>query len=141
MGYKTPHEYVLCGNASSTNPSDGVQYEFGSLSGSTISNTMDVCRMYIPKRGRITRVQIYILAFTVAGSAENVPMLLRVNDTTNYAIETKGLDAGKKTLFSKYDLNIPVIEGDFCCIRFTAPAWVTNPTSVFAACNIYIECD
>ena len=103
-----------------------------------IYTTDGQCRIYIPNRGVIRSAQVYILCTTIAGSAEDVAISLRLNATTDYAIETKGLDAGKKTLFSNYLLNIPVEQGDYFAIKMVCPIWVTNPSSIYIECVILV---
>jgi len=125
--------FSVMGGFNATSPTDSTTYYFGSLWGAAMGTTVDINRVYIPYKGTIKAVRVYILCNTIAGSSEDVAVSLRLNNTTEYAIQTKGLDSGKKNLYSNLNLNIAVAAGDYIEIKIVTPAWATNPTGVYGA--------
>jgi hypothetical protein len=96
-----------------------------------------VRRMYCPMAGTIKVVYFYWYAQT-AGSGDNISVYIRLNDTSDTLIATIGNTAASK-VFSKTDLSIAVVQGDYYEIKVVCPAWATNPADVFLSGVVYIE--
>jgi hypothetical protein len=94
-------------------------------------------RLYFPKKGRITAAIAHLLVTTV-GTAEDWSVYLRINNTTDYLIQTLAL-AQAFRLWAKYDFNIPVVAGDYCEIKEIQPTWATNPAVGTRAGVIYVS--
>jgi hypothetical protein len=63
-------------------------------------------------------------------------MYVRVNNLVDYAIATVG-SATNERIWEKWDLNIPVVEGDYFEIKGVQPLWATNPlTTIYGG---YVE--
>jgi hypothetical protein len=137
MGYKSPTCYSLNIMSSTTAPLDSTTYYFGAFNQGWTTST-PIRRIYIPRAGRITRVVLYMFALTTAGTAEDIVIVIRKNDTTDYTFSTVGL-ANASRFFSNYALDIPVIAGDYIELKVTTPAWVTNPDGVYTYGSLFIE--
>ena len=135
MGYSRPRIFVLNGSSSTSNPSDSSVYYFGSLV-IGLDVGADNSRIYMPFSGVIRRAIAHCTC--AAGSAEDVPMVIRKNNTTDYAIDTQTLAVAVR-LFSNYSLNIPVAQGDYVNFKISTPAWATNPTSIRFGWQLVIE--
>lgn len=116
-----------------TTPTDGAIYYTG-IQNSSIKGTY---RVWIPKAGVIRA--IYGHFAQVAGSAEDVILVLQLNGTDNYTItNTLKLNAADVP-FSKTDLAIVVAAGDSIELKWTCPVWVTNPTGVVISAMVWVE--
>ncbi len=128
--------YTLFGQSAPYNPADSVTEYFGNLNKADTMKTR-VGRIYVPKAGTIKAVEIYSYAAT-AGTAEDWPISIRLNDTTDTLIATVGV-ANSERRWSNVALAIAVAVGDFLQFKSVNPAWATNPASVFHAAMIYCE--
>jgi hypothetical protein len=127
--------------------SSGYAISFGSASiastdGTTLyymaanyASTSTVARVYIPKSGTITVVYFWMWLGS-NGSCTNEPMTcyVRLNSTTDYAIETVSTTDGGK-LFHNLNMNISVLQGDYISIKSVNPTWVTNPSGGMNGCT------
>lgn len=108
-------------------PVDAGTYYFGSVnrgSGTTAAQS----KMYIRRSGVIRVAEAYWWANGVAGSNEDVSVYVRLNDTTDYLIQTVGA-ATQERNFTNAAINITVASGDFVEIKMVCPTWATNPTN------------
>ncbi len=103
----------------------------------TAQTSPDTCRIYIPKTGTIKVAEINVFSTTV-GSNENVSLYIRLNNTTDTLIQTRGMGAAN-ALFSNTGLNISVSAGDYIEIKMVCPTWATNPAAFRFGGSIYIE--
>ena len=78
-------------------------------------------------------IQFYTNGTT--GTNENIEMYIRVNNTTDYLIETIGV-ATPKRRFNNNSMNIVLNAGDFYTVKFVCPTWATNPTSILGSGTI-----
>ena len=139
MGYKSPLPYTLSILSGSGSPADSADYFFG-FSTTFGAGTTALNRIYIPRTGLIRKCSVLTNAATTSGTGENIIMVIRVNDTTDYAFATVGV-AGQIRFFENLALSIPVSAGDFVSIKMTTPAWVTNPDGFRIAGSMLIECE
>ena len=116
---------------------DAVTYYFGALAGLVPSSSAALARLYIPKTGTIKVAYIMTRAVT-AGTAEDISMNIRVNNTTDTLIQTVGLAASVRVFFNT-GLNISVVQGDYIEIKMVCPTWVTNPATMAVGGVIYLE--
>ena len=141
MPYKSPKVYTL--NIRAIHLIDEIRistdYFFGNA-GLAWSTSANLAKIWIPKSGTIRAVQAWFYAMG-SGTAEDVIVVIRKNNTTDYAfLATLHLNAAS-VLGSSYTLNIPVAAGDYIEFKVTTPAWVTNPTAISTSGNVLIECD
>lgn len=122
-------------NTSSSPVSGGTNY-FGAYPKGMVT-TADISKVYIQKAGVIRKVVINSYSGT-AGTNENWSFYIRLNNTTDYLIETVGLATNERT-FNNNALNIPVVEGDYIEIKTGNPTWVTPPLTTATSGNIIVE--
>jgi hypothetical protein len=73
------------------------------------------------------------------GTSEAVTVYLRNNTTaTDYLCGTFTMDGGvNANTFANYSVSIPINTTDLWAIKILTPAWVTNPTGVYFAVQIF----
>jgi len=133
---QSPQGYAINLQALTSSPADTTPFYFGMLP-RAISTTAGTNKVYIRKAGTLKVAEIYTYAGT-AGTAENVSMYVRVNNSTDYLIKTVGA-ASKERIFSNTALSIPLAVGDYIEIKCIPPIWVTNPLTFICGGYIYIE--
>lgn len=111
------------------NPADASTYYFGhiGIAASTTANAQSHLRK-IPRTGFISAAMIIMYA-TTAGTAENISVYIRLNNTTDTLVATVGAAALVRS-FSNVALNIAVTVGDNIEIKIVNPTWATNPLVV-----------
>jgi hypothetical protein len=116
----------------STNPADSTTYYIGSITdlGAGTTNTAGR-RVNSMATGRITQVGISIFIGGTNGSSETSTFEL-VNNTTSTAttITSTAVHTGDSAVNYTLATPLAVSTGDELYIRWTTPAWATNPTSV-----------
>lgn len=132
-----PKSYSLPVTATFHNPLDSTTYYFGNKNAIAPETSGANSRVYILKTGMIRKGAIWAFTENANGTAEDIVMSIRINNTTDYAFATVGVVGSK--LFANYELNIPVAQGDYVTIKFVTPAWVTNPARVHYMGNLLIE--
>lgn len=124
--------YVL-GSGGVFNPADNLTYYVGSAQsmGAAPSTTAARRRIYVGSARRIVGVDIQVFT-TVTGSAENVTVSVRVNNTTDFLIGTMQWNPGANNyaVLNNQSLNISFNANDYWEIKIECPAWTTNPTGV-----------
>ncbi len=131
------HPYVL--TVTSLNGisfSDSQTIYIGSLVRDT-TTTSALRKIFIPKTGTIKAAYIFG-NFVTAGSNEAWVAAIRLNDTTDTTIQSVSVSSTSRT-WSNAALSIAVTAGDFIEIKFTNPAWGTNPDNGAFGGQIYIE--
>ena len=127
--------YALSVSCTIGSPADSTSYYFGAIYGQFINGTAGRNKAYVPKSGTITAAQIFING--TACSAEDVSVYVRVNNTTDYLIQTQAV--GAQTVFANVALSGAVSAGDYIEIKIVCPAWATNPTAWYIGGYVYIE--
>jgi hypothetical protein len=139
-GYNSwPYMYTLPIGTASGNPADSTSYYIGSIPNQPWAGAATLNRVYIPRAGWI-RAAAFNIQNTVNGTDEDVVCVIRLNNTTDYALATVQMNAAN-VLLANYALDIPVVAGDYILLKITTPAWVTNPTGCFIGGSILIECE
>jgi len=129
MGYKSPRIYCLTIQTGTHNFVDSTTYYFSSVAGvSSTGAIWDSHKQIIPLSGTIRAAQVHVISTGADGSNESWPMYIRVNDATDYLIQSV-----TQALYNRYwknsNLNIPINEGDFIALKTVCPAWATNPNT------------
>ena len=90
------------------------------------------------KSGTVLNVSVAV-SQSANGSSENVTVYLRNNTTaTDYLCGTFTMDGGvNANTFANYSVSIPINTTDLWAIKILTPAWVTNPTGVYFAVQIF----
>jgi hypothetical protein len=131
-----PQGYAINVQALTSSPADTTPFYFGTKP-AAITTTAGQNKIYIRKAGTLKVAEIYTYAGT-AGTAENVSMYVRVNNSTDYLIQTVGASANER-IFSNTALAIPLAVGDYVEIKCIPPIWATNPLTFICGGYIYIE--
>jgi len=132
----TGTRYALTITAAGTVPVDATDYYVGSQA-DVWATYPGPRRVYIPKSGTITAAYIAWYSVT-AGTNENVSVYVRLNNTTDYLVETVGVSNSYR-LFDNAALSIAVVAGDYIEIKMVCPTWSTNPSTVSLGGVVYIE--
>lgn len=132
----SPQGYAINVQALTSSPADTTPFYFGTLP-RAISTTAATNKIYIRKAGTLKIAEIYTYAGT-AGTAENVSMYVRVNNTTDYLIQTVGVGTNER-IFTNSALSIPLAIGDYIEIKCIPPIWATNPLTFICGGYVYIE--
>jgi hypothetical protein len=104
---------------------DATTYYFGA-SQVGFSTTETISRsIIIPHDGTITLGQ-FVTTTVAAGSSQDWSVYLRLNNTTDYLIETIQ-SGGNVEIWRNDGLSIAVSEGDALCWKMVTPTWTTNP--------------
>lgn len=133
--------YVLIGSANSVSgfsPADATTYFIGSLFTQDPSTSAGTRRIYIPKAGTITVVELFTRTTGAAGTTETSTISIRLNNTTDTTITTSFITSTTTNTFSNTGLAIAVAQGDYIEIKWTTPTWATNPTGWMIDARIYI---
>lgn len=116
---------------------DAATYYFGNKAAAAPATSQGQARVYVPKAGTIKAASIEGY-FSTAGSDEAVSVYIRKNATTDYLIQSVGLDASLG-LWQNGALNISMAAGDYFEIKVVCPTWVTNPANGRFSGSVYIE--
>ena len=113
------------------NPADSSTY-FLCMAQTTIVTTVSSgrSRIVMPKAGTITAAYGQTTNQGTLGSAEDVTIALRLNDTSNTNVTTTLHTNATSSAFSNAALSLAVSAGDFIDVLMITPAWATNPTIV-----------
>jgi hypothetical protein len=128
--------YAINVQALTSSPADTTPFYFGTKP-AAITTTAGQNKIYIRRAGTLRIAEIYTYAGT-AGTGENVSMYVRVNNTTDYLIQTVGLAANER-VFTNAAMNITLNVGDYIEIKCIPPAWATNPLTFIVGGYVYIE--
>jgi len=136
LSVPSPLGYAINVQALTSSPADTTPFYFGMLP-KAINTTAGQSKIYIRKAGTLKIAEIYTYSGT-AGSNENVSMYVRVNNTTDYLIQTVGVSANER-VFSNTALTINLAVGDYIEIKCIPPIWGTNPLTFICGGYVYIE--
>lgn len=101
------------------------------------TNNVISSKYYIPAATTITKAYGVVSIAGTLGSAQNVAIYIRVNNTTDTAITTTSQWTANPTTFSNTGLSLALNAGDFIEIKLVYPAWTTNPTTCLISCQLY----
>jgi hypothetical protein len=126
-------------NCVAGNPIDGTTYYLAPGTALTaITSTSWGSRWYAPVNCTLSTVYgSYQVAGTL-GSAENVTIAIRLNDTSNTNVTTTLQLTATTGTFNNTGLSLAITAGSFLDFIFIGPTWATNPTNVRVAATIYL---
>lgn len=99
--------------------------------------TAGICRICIPRAGKIKSAYIHAQAGT-AGTNETWEMFIRKNNTSDTSIQQLASNSANR-VWSNTALSISVVAGDYIEIKSVNPTWATNPANVRFGGWIFIE--
>lgn len=134
------HGYTLLASSGVANsPADATTYYFGSVLSRTFFVTAGNARVYIPKAGTITRVEIHWRQETTPATAETSTIYLRLNDTTDTVLSAAVKNDGTLDYINVTGLSIAVVAGDYYEIKWVTPSWATNPVGLTVQTQAYVS--
>ena len=119
----------------SLSPVDATTYFFSPFPGAGLVTTAANHKCRIPRASVIRK--IYIEGVCTTGSGETSTISFRLNDTTDTTITSAAIFNAPPFSFSNTGLSITVAAGDWFSIKWVAPTWATNPTSLSMAAMIW----
>lgn len=126
----------------SVNPLDSTTYYIGNqINLAPVTSGQDGRRVLSPKTGVIKRVDITQSVGGTLGTSETSTFTINnVTQSTQSTVSTS-ITYDSSSSINAYNLSSPlnVNDGDKIEIRWTTPAWVTNPTAVRSQMNVYLE--
>ncbi len=131
--------YTLYGQATNTTAAlaESTTYYMGSLP-TALSTGITAKRIYIPRAGKITRVQVF--GASAAHPDYDSTVFVRLNNTTNTTVATDFNFAAYVALADNYTMDITVAAGDYVTIGWTTPAWGASGTTYTSlSATIYVE--
>lgn len=121
-------------------PADSLTYYFGAAYAALPTNSGSTYyRMYIPKAGTIKEISVTMVNAGAFATTEDSTMALRLNDTIDYTISSAVKHNANGGSYTVAGLGIRVAKGDYVVMKWTTPAWVTNPTNVSHNVQLLIE--
>ena len=128
-------------NQPRANPADSQTY-FIQMFSSILTNTASgnaKSRYYIPRTGTLKACVGQCIVNGTLGSSENSTLAIRLNNTTDTTVtSTLQLTAASNPI-TNTSLSIAVTAGDYIELKWTTPAWGTNPTTVGFNLTLYLE--
>lgn len=121
----------------SATPSNSTTYYFGADALSSLQTTYASASIKVPKTG-VVKAAFFKWSITTPGTGELVPHSIRVNDTTDVAIQSVAMNANRVDVFSS-SMNQAVAAGDTLVMKIATPAWVTAPNTARGEGYVYIE--
>lgn len=120
------------------NPADSTTYYLGQGLFSNIGASD--ARIYVQKKCVLKKIFLSS-KHTVAWSSEQSTISILVNWTTSYTVTATWTDnAASISTTNNTSLSIPLNKGDYFCIKWVTPAWVTNPTAVGMNAVCWLDC-
>ena len=101
------------------------------------TTTAGLNKIFIRFRSQIIGAEIFCNSGT-AGTAENWSLYIRVNNTTDYLIQTVGIASGQRS-FSNWSMNIQLNANDYFEVKMVNPTWVTNPLTTTFGGYVFIS--
>lgn len=96
-------------------------------------------RIYFPAAGNIKKVYVWYRHAGTNGTTETSNIYLRINSTTDYLLAANIVTAtsANNQLFV-VDFDMPVAAGDWHCLKWVTPTWVTPPAQPYFYCTVLV---
>lgn len=97
-------------------------------------------RLYIPRSGTVVYVGVNVVTDTSAGSSETSSISIRQNATTSHLVSSSvATSTINNSIFYSSTTPFSVATGDFICLIWLTPPWVTPPGRVYMSCVVGIQ--
>jgi len=116
-------------------PADATSYYFVDSEAPNTNATL--YRFYCPSSLVIKKAYVYFAVTTTIGTAETSSIYIRVNNTTDTLISNAVNLSAAASNVSNTSLNLSISAGSYFNIKWTTPAWATNPTNI--QINVVLE--
>lgn len=120
------------------NPADATTYFVG-YNQAVSAAGYAACVLVMPIAGTINKCYVKFIVSGTLASTETSTIYLRKNNTTDTSITSSVNLSSATPSYSNTSMGISVSAGDFISIKWVAPTWATNPTSVFIGVSFYVE--
>lgn len=129
--------FTMGWTSNSFNPSSSTTYYVINQVAPQTTHAIASTRYYFVNTGTVRAAYGLTRVSGTLGSAQNVTIYLRLNNTTNTNITTTSQWTAVTNTFNNTNLGISVVAGDYVELAFNTPSWSTSPTSVFVLCTIF----
>ena len=132
--------YALNVRTTAGNPADSSTY-YPPHGGSPINATatLAAAKIFLPVAGTINTVYGAFFMSGASPSNENSTLYIRKNNTTDTTITSTFKIQNATNTFSSTNLGISVSAGDYVTLKWTTPAWTTNPLNVIVCYTILVQ--
>ena len=127
---------VLIAGSFNDNPTDATTYYFGTWPNATMTTAAATRRIYMPRDGTITKVDLYATCST--GSNETSTIYVRKNNTTDTTVSSTVVMNANPYHSLVTGLSASVSAGDYVEMKWVTPTWGTNPTAVYWWVQIFL---
>lgn len=128
LDQRTTWTMEVCDNNVGVNPLDATTYYFGHIGvAATSTANAEIHLRHVTANGNLTQAVITMYA-TTAGTAENISVYIRKNNTTDYLVQTVGVSALVRVFIGAFAQAF--VQGDTFEIKIVYPTWATNPLGV-----------
>jgi len=131
-------DYALQVQALTNSPADGATTYLGNRPAAPLATTTETFSIRIPTSGTINIAEIYDYSGT-AGTAEAYSYYLRLNNATDYLINTTAVAANGR-VFTNQSMGVVVAAGDTFEIKRVHPTWATNPLTNIVGGYVVVLC-
>lgn len=115
---------------------------FGQIPRSPVG-TGGLSKTYPRVSGTINKVSIYTYAATTPGSSDGaISVYVRVNNTTDYLVDTLSVSTAERIFFNasmNSGAGIPITETDYFEIKIVSGAYTTAPAGLGIAGTVFID--
>lgn len=118
--------YSMVIQSGTLSPVDATTYYVSPVAGVAPTTTYNDQKQIVPITGTIQAAQIHCICTAATGTNEAWAFYIRVNDATDYLIESVSLAVANR-YWKNNNLNIPIVAGDFISLKVVCPTWGTNP--------------
>jgi hypothetical protein len=129
---------VLPFAATSINPADATTYYVGGLAALAPRTAAQQVRVYFPRSGTLSAAYVTFFNAGVNGTTETSTVSVRINNTTDVTISSAVTNNNAYTVVSNTSMSTAVSQGDYFEIKWDAPTWATNPTTVWISGSICV---
>jgi len=119
-------------------PVDSTTYYAGHPQTSSVQTAADLSRVYVPATGTINAAYLSIVVEGTIGSTETSSAWIRKNNTSDTLISSS-VQANQAAQYYSLVPNLSVTAGDSLQLKWTTPAWATNPTNVRMALQLALQ--
>jgi hypothetical protein len=120
------------------NPAASSTYYVLNLNGAATSAAF-TGRVYPPVAGTVTKASIVWTVQNTLASAQTFPLVLMKNGIDAATLTSTVALNGRHYDEMVTNLSVPFNVGDYFELKFTTPAWTTNPTGVLLRVDLWIE--
>lgn len=123
-------ESIVLNPGGTLNPADATTYYFGSFISTAPTTATAARRVYLGKDCSIIGATFSLLVSSTLGSAEDINVYIRVNNTTDYSIGTIKANSATQQVLINTSMSVVLTSTDYFEMKMVMPPFVTNPVTV-----------